>query len=611
MSYQVLARKWRPKLFEALVGQEHVVRALTNALEQQRLHHAYLFTGTRGVGKTTLARILAKSLNCETGITAHPCGVCSACVDIDRGRFVDMLEVDAASNTQVDSMRELLDNAQYAPTVGRFKVYIIDEVHMLSRSAFNAMLKTLEEPPAHVKFILATTDPQKMPVTVLSRCLQFNLRQMSTPAITSHLQEVLAKENIPSDSVALQLISRAANGSMRDALSLLDQAIAYGGNRVNESEVRAMLGAIDQSYLYGLLDALIAQDGPSLMAQAKSMEERSLSFDTALADLAQLLHQLAVAQTVPESIPQDLPERTALLDLAAKLPADKVQLYYQIALLGRRDLGLAPDEFAGFTMCLLRMLAFSNESTSKPAPTAPAPSGSDRPLAQHAGSAASALAAATMARSATPSPANASPQIAPATPVAEASAMASSSDADAEPAPIPADTPIAIAPETPASAFKEQSSQVSSPEPTYTAVSESALVPSAIENSLQEEFDGNWRLLVDKLKLGLARALAQHCELIGHAEDRLELQVPEAHKHLLDPNYQEKLKAAIEAHFGRKMHLQFSIGGGNNTPAHQISQEKAELQSQAESSIQQDGFVQALMRDFGAQIIPSSIKPLQ
>jgi DNA polymerase-3 subunit gamma/tau len=609
MSYQVLARKWRPKLFEALVGQEHVVRALTNALEQQRLHHAYLFTGTRGVGKTTLARILAKSLNCETGITAHPCGVCSACVDIDRGRFVDMLEVDAASNTQVDSMRELLDNAQYAPTVGRFKVYIIDEVHMLSRSAFNAMLKTLEEPPAHVKFILATTDPQKMPVTVLSRCLQFNLRQMSTPAITSHLQEVLAKENIPSDSIALQLISRAANGSMRDALSLLDQAIAYGGNRVNESEVRAMLGAIDQSYLYSLLDALIAQDGPSLMAQAKSMEERSLSFDTALADLAQLLHQVAVAQTVPESIPMDLPERTALLDLASKLPADKVQLYYQIALLGRRDLGLAPDEFAGFTMCLLRMLAFTNESSNKPAPATPGPAGSDRPLVQHAGSAASALAAASLARSAAPSPAIPTPQL---TPVTEASPSVTITDADNAPASTPSMlAPLADEPDSGTRPSAAPYPQASSPEPTYSTIAESPMESSSAENNLLEEFDGNWRLLVDKLKLGLARALAQHCELIGHAADRLELQVPEAHKHLLDPNYQEKLKAAIEAHFGRKMHLQFSIGGGNNTPAHQISQEKAELQSQAESSIQQDGFVQALMRDFGAQIIPSSIKPLQ
>ena len=377
MSYQVLARKWRPKSFETLVGQDHVVRALSNALEQNRLHHAYLFTGTRGVGKTTLARILAKSLNCETGITAKPCGVCSACTEIDRGRFIDLIEVDAASNTQVDAMRDLLDNAQYAPTTGRFKVYIIDEVHMLSKSAFNAMLKTLEEPPAHVKFILATTDPQKVPVTVLSRCLQFNLRQMAGTSIIGHLQNILGQENIPYEATALNLIARAADGSMRDALSLTDQAIAYGGQTVNEVEVRAMLGAIDQSYLFQLLEALVANDGAALIAQAKRMEERSLSFEAALNDLAQLLHQIAVAQTVPESVATDLPERDALLSLAQKIPAETLQLYYQIALLGRRDIGLAPDEFAGFSMSLLRMLAFSpNESMVQPATsvaTKPAP----------------------------------------------------------------------------------------------------------------------------------------------------------------------------------------------------------------------------------------------
>lgn len=359
MSYQVLARKWRPKSFETLVGQDHVVRALTNALEQNRLHHAYLFTGTRGVGKTTVARILAKSLNCEKGITAKPCGVCDACTEIDRGRFVDLIEVDAASNTQVDAMRDLLDNAQYAPTSGRFKVYIIDEVHMLSKSAFNAMLKTLEEPPAHVKFILATTDPQKVPVTVLSRCLQFNLRQMAGTSIIEHLQNILGQENIPFEPTALHLIARAAAGSMRDALSLTDQAIAYGGQTVNESEVRAMLGAIDQSYLYQLINALLANDGASIIAQAKSMEERSLSFEVALNDLAQLLHQIAVAQTVPDSIADDLPERHLLLDLAQRISSETLQLYYQIALLGRRDISLAPDEFAGFTMSLLRMLAFT------------------------------------------------------------------------------------------------------------------------------------------------------------------------------------------------------------------------------------------------------------
>ena len=270
MSYQVLARKYRPKSFETLVGQDHVVRALTNALTQHRLHHAYLFTGTRGCGKTTLARILAKSLNCETGITATPCGVCNACTEIDRGRFVDLLEVDAASNTQVDAMRDLLDNAQYAPTVGRFKVYIIDEVHMLSKSAFNAMLKTLEEPPAHVKFILATTDPQKVPVTVLSRCLQFNLRQMASPTINEHLQNVLGQENIAFEPAALNLISRAAAGSMRDALSLTDQAIAYGNQTVNEAEVRSMLGAIDQNYLFEILTALLANNGAALIEKAKA-----------------------------------------------------------------------------------------------------------------------------------------------------------------------------------------------------------------------------------------------------------------------------------------------------------------------------------------------------
>jgi len=365
MSYQVLARKWRPKTFDQVVGQEHVVRALTNALEQQRLHHAYLFTGTRGVGKTTLARIIAKALNCETGITSAPCGVCSACTEIDKGRFVDLLEVDAASNTQVDAMRDLLDNAQYAPTAGRFKVYIIDEVHMLSRSAFNAMLKTLEEPPAHVKFILATTDPQKVPVTVLSRCLQFNLKQMVPSNIAMHLAAILQEENIAADHTALNLIARAAEGSMRDALSLLDQAIAYGAGSVNEPEVRTMLGAIDQDYLFNLLEALVAGDGAALLKQAEAMEQRSLSFEAALQDLAGLLHQIALAQTMPEVIAADLPERARLLELAQKISAEDVQLYYQIATLGRRDLNLAPDEFAGFNMSLLRMLAFAPNSSAQ------------------------------------------------------------------------------------------------------------------------------------------------------------------------------------------------------------------------------------------------------
>jgi DNA polymerase-3 subunit gamma/tau len=558
MSYQVLARKWRPKAFDALVGQEHVVRALTNALEQQRLHHAYLFTGTRGVGKTTLARILAKSMNCETGITATPCGQCTACVEIDKGRFVDLLEVDAASNTQVDSMRDLLDSAQYAPTAGRFKVYIIDEVHMLSRSAFNAMLKTLEEPPAHVKFILATTDPQKMPVTILSRCLQFNLRQMPGSAITQHLQAILQQENIPFEPVALQLIARSAAGSMRDALSLLDQAIAYGGNAVNEKDVRGMLGAIDQSYLYELLQSLIAQDGPALMSQARRMEERSLSFDAALNDLANLLQQIAVAQTVPQSIPDDHPERELLLDLAAKLAPDTLQLYYQIAILGRRDLGLAPDEFAGFSMCLLRMLAFSPANSLT----------MDTPQPRKSARTADPVPSMSSRRPETRLPANVAPDIEEA---AEKKTEPQSAAAATHP---PAEKPH----------------------------------PAAREGRV---FDGNWRNLVDQLKLGLARALAQNCELVRYEEDAIHLSIPQAHKHLLDQGYQDKLKAVIEQYFGKRMQLFFEIGGTGNTPAQQVSKEKAELQSRAESAIHEDRFVQALVNEFGAQIISSSIKPVQ
>ena len=354
----VLARKWRPKTFAQLAGQEHVVQALSNALAQNRLHHAYLYTGTRGVGKTTIARILAKSLNCVDGVTATPCGICSACTEIDSGRFVDLIELDAASNTQVDNMRELLEGALYAPSSGRFKVYIIDEVHMLSKSAFNAMLKTLEEPPAHVKFILTTTDPQKIPVTVLSRCLQFNLKQLPPALILAHLQYVLGHENIPFEAGALALLARAAQGSMRDALSLLDQAIAYSDSRVDEATVRNMLGAIDQGYLYDLLQTLLAKDGAGLLRIADDMALRSLAFEAALQDLATLLHRIALAQTVPQAIAEDEPERARLLELAQQFSAEDVQLFYQIAIHGRNEIDLAPDEYAGFTMTLLRMLAF-------------------------------------------------------------------------------------------------------------------------------------------------------------------------------------------------------------------------------------------------------------
>ncbi|RKF33580.1 DNA polymerase III subunit gamma/tau [Paraburkholderia fungorum] len=363
MTYQVLARKWRPKDFASLVGQEHVVRALTHALDGGRLHHAYLFTGTRGVGKTTLSRIFAKALNCETGVTSTPCGVCRACREIDEGRFVDYVEMDAASNRGVDEMAALLERAVYAPVDARFKVYMIDEVHMLTNHAFNAMLKTLEEPPSHVKFILATTDPQKIPVTVLSRCLQFNLKQMPAGHIVSHLEHILGEEKVPHEAQALRLLARAADGSMRDALSLTDQAIAYSANQVTEEAVRGMLGALDQSYLIRLLDALADGDGAAVLAVADEMALRSLSFSTALQDLASLLHRVAWAQFAPSSVLDEWPEAGDLRRFAEALSAEHVQLFYQIATIGRSELGLAPDEYAGFTMTLLRMLAF------EPAPT--------------------------------------------------------------------------------------------------------------------------------------------------------------------------------------------------------------------------------------------------
>ena len=365
MSYQVLARKWRPRNFSSLVGQDHVVRALTHALANQRLHHAYLFTGTRGVGKTTVARILAKSLNCQTGVTPTPCGVCSACVEIDGGRFVDLLEVDAATNTRVDEMRQLLENAVYAPTRGRYKVYVIDEVHMLSNSAFNAMLKTLEEPPEHVKFILATTDPQKIPVTVLSRCLQFNLKQMTPGAVSSHLATVLSAEEIPFEEPALDLLAQSAHGSMRDALSLLDQAIAHGGGRVEEQSIRAMLGVIDQNFLLDILQALCQPSGAELLGVVSEISLKSISYGAVLQDLASLLTRIQIAQLQRRSVDEHASlEDRRLSSLANDLTPDFVQLAYQIVIQGRHELSLAPDEYAGFVMTLLRLHCFRPSTVS-------------------------------------------------------------------------------------------------------------------------------------------------------------------------------------------------------------------------------------------------------
>jgi DNA polymerase-3 subunit gamma/tau len=371
MSYLVLARKWRPRAFDQLVGQDHVRRALTNALDSGRIHHAFLFTGTRGVGKTTIARIFAKSLNCEKGVSSQPCGQCAACVDIDAGRFVDLLEVDAASRTKVDDTRELLDNVQYAPARGRYKVYLIDEVHMLSAHSFNALLKTLEEPPPHVKFLLATTDPQKLPVTVLSRCLQFHLRRLPLPLIFQRLADICEAEQVQFEPAALRAVARGAEGSMRDALSLLDQVLAFGGGRVLEAEVRTLLGTLDRRHVQGILEALARKDGAALMAQAAHLDERAPDYHQALGELAAAVQRMALLQALPELPPGEDEDEDALLrGLAGHFAAEDLQLLYQIAINARRDLDYAPDARAGFEMALLRMLAFQPGGLAPAAPAA-------------------------------------------------------------------------------------------------------------------------------------------------------------------------------------------------------------------------------------------------
>ncbi|AMC33756.1 DNA polymerase III subunit gamma/tau [Janthinobacterium sp. B9-8] len=568
MAYQVLARKWRPKSFAQLVGQEHVIKALANAFANDRLHHAYLLTGTRGVGKTTIARIMAKALNCETGVTATPCGVCSACTQIDAGRFVDLLEIDAASNTGIDNIREVLDNAQYSPTAGRYKVYIIDEVHMLSKSAFNAMLKTLEEPPAHVKFILATTDPQKVPITVLSRCLQFSLRQMTPQQVSGHLAQVLQAEEINFEQGALNILGHAANGSMRDALSLLDQAIAYGGGDVGELAVRAMLGAVDQSYLFDILQALIAGDGNAVLATADAIAGRGLSYESALHELAHLLHQVAVAQAVPKALADDLPQRAQIAALAEAMSPEDTQLYYQIALHGRRDLPLAPDEYAGFSMTLLRMLAFAPAEASQ---------------INLPSQAASPTLTATPAIQAVPTPAPA-----PNPPVQQ----------QAAPRPPISDEPAHYD----APPWHEEE-RAAPPAPAAPAT------PSAPVT--KGPFNGDWRALILQLKLGAAGMLAQNAELLGYTANSIELLVGEEHTAVASRAYQEKLREALSNHFGHDILLTITLGSASgDTPAAIALREKLARLATATQSIQNDPFVQSVVRDFGATVIPDSIKPL-
>ena len=543
MSYLVLARKWRPRDFQQVVGQTHVLRALTNALNQARLHHAYLFAGTRGVGKTTLARILAKCLNCERGVSASPCGECSACIEIDEGRFIDLIEVDAASRTKVEDTRELLENVQYAPTRGRYKVYLIDEVHMLSGHSFNALLKTLEEPPPHVKFLLATTDPQKLPVTILSRCLQFNLKRMPVQMIAGHLKHILEREGVRTEEAALSELARAADGSMRDALSLLDQAIAYGNGEVRVSEVNEMLGTVPREHFQALMMGLAQYDAKAVMETTAYLANQSVDFSDVLADLLSVLHEVALIQKLPHGLDRDSPYTALISSLGQLLSPEDVQLFYQIALTGRRDLPLTPDPRLGFEMVLLRMLSF------RPITISQIPSGDDSNL------------------------------------------FAADESLDKTVPP------------------KDTSTPGVSDNRKVTKIDESA---TEIDVRRSEVVQLNWPDVVKKLSLrGVAYALATNCSLKAWQEDEIFLALESQHAELRTKNAELRLQHALSEYFSKDLKLRIQIAEHEaETPAQLQHRITSERQLAAEQAIEKDVVVQGLRENFGAEIVPGSIKPI-
>ncbi|OZB58818.1 MAG: DNA polymerase III subunit gamma/tau [Lysobacterales bacterium 14-68-21] len=551
MSYQVLARKWRPRKFAELVGQEHVVRALTNALDTGRMHHAYLFTGTRGVGKTTIARIFAKSLNCERGESADPCGECSVCTAVDAGRFVDLLEIDAASNTGVDDVREVIENAQYAPSRGRFKVYLVDEVHMLSKPAFNALLKTLEEPPPHVKFLLATTDPQKLPVTVLSRCLKFNLKRLLPEQISGQMRHILGAEGIAFEDAAIVELARGADGSLRDGLSLLDQAIAYGGGALKADDVRAMLGSVARGQVLGLLQALAVGQGEALMLECARIASYSPDFGGVLDDVAAVLHRIQLMQLVPGYQAEgDEGAGEELAALAQQFAPEDVQLYYQIATTGRRDLPMAPDARTGFEMTVLRMLAF------RPGEVGDAPAARSVP-------ARATPAAATVSSPVRPAPERVSPPAAVAAPQAP--------------------TPVAPAP--------------------------------ASRRAVPTDARGlpDWVALIDQAGLrGPLGQLAQNAALRDRDGQTLTLVLQEAHMHLAVEPMVGQMEERVSDALGERIRLRFvsDASAATQTPAARAAEARDAAQARAEQSIEEDPLVQALKRDFGARVVPQSIKPV-
>ena len=558
MSYLVLARKYRPKTFEQLVGQSHVVQALTNALRSQRLHHAYLFTGTRGVGKTTVSRILAKSLNCETGITDQPCGVCAPCTDIDAGHFVDYTELDAASNRSVDEIQQLLEQAVYKPVQGRFKVFMIDEVHMLTGHAFNAMLKTLEEPPEYLKFVLATTDPHKVPVTVLSRCLQFNLRPMAAQTIVEHLHQVLPAENIQADTQALRLIARAARGSMRDALSLTDQAIAYGNGQLQETAVRDMLGSVDTGHVFTLLEALADGDGRSVVQTCEQLRLTGLSASSMLEEMSMVLQRMAVNQSVGSNLQADTdpdPDAMRIAALSQRMPADETQLLYSLCLHGRAELGLAPDEYAGLTMVLLRLLAFKPQASGE----------AEKKTLKSAD-----------VRSVVPPPAVSSAAVSP----------------PAVPPP-----PVAV---------KAVALEAAAPVPV------TAPAPPQATSTADAALGDFWLGLVQELSQGqkiqaMTRELAMQAQLVSQQDNQWVLQVER--ESLASAANVERLQSAL-ATSGHPISLQVQLGPTTETPAMRITQQQQQRMQQAEQTVMSHPLVQQLMQTFDAKIVPGSIKPL-
>lgn len=670
MAYQVLARKWRPRAFKEMVGQTHVQRVLINALEQDRLHHAYLFTGTRGVGKTTIARIFAKSVNCEQGISAEPCNQCSTCKEVDAGRYVDLIEVDAASRTKVEDTRELLENVQYAPSRGRFKVYLIDEVHMLSVSSFNALLKTLEEPPPHIKFLFATTDPQKLPATILSRCLQFNLKRLSPQQIQEHLLFILEQEKVEFEPVALRLLAKAADGSMRDALSLLDQAIAYGGGKLSQADVSSMLGTLDHGAVSKLIQALAAQDGAMLLAQVAHMAEHNPDYQQLLAELLSLLQQLAIAQLVPSALDENHEDFELLQQLAQQLSPEDVQLFYQIGVQGNKDLPFAPDLRGGLEMILLRMLAFRPAaqgnldvvaSTVVPSLTAPAQQSTQKPAAKPSSSASPAIDAKdpfAAARAAlgktlgdlkkkkpepkaevkaetlpvsplTPpvKPAEPEPVLHHSEPAPALSPMAAAQAATATPPvadtleptpaapntaadePKPAAEPVAIAASEP-----EAKAEEAVPAETETSKAEAAQAIAETEESTSADEDDlpDWASLIDEMRLGgMLKVLAENCSLQGRKGSRLLLSLPPAYSSLSSPDRIRDLEKKVSKLLDESVTLDVRVEQTDTaTPADLNKQKKSAQHQAAITAIEEDQHVLALQDLFGASIDKASIKAL-